>query len=46
MFGISDICIIIYENKRDNQCVAILLNDVWYNGVVDFGYESSKIILV
>ena len=32
--------------KRAGEVVAILLNDVWYSGVVDFVCVSSRILWI
>ena len=34
----------VKEMERAREGVAILLNDVWYSAVVDFGCVSSRIL--
>ena len=39
-YGVSGIIASVKEIERAREGVAILLNDVWHNAVVDFGFIS------
>ena len=43
---VNGICVRIQENNRVRKSVAFLLNDVWYNMVVDVGCAKVYVALV
>ena len=45
-FGVNGTTTDIQEMERAREGVAIQLNDVWHNAVIDFGCVSSKILWV
>ena len=44
--GINGINAGVQEMESARAGVTILLNDVWYNAVIDFGIVSSRIMLI
>ena len=41
--GVNGLIVGVQQMERAREGVAILLNDVWHNAGVDFGYVSSRI---
>ena len=44
--GVNGITASLQEMERAREGVAILLNDVWHNAVVNFGCFSSRILWI
>ena len=44
--GVNGIIAGVKEMERARKGVAVLLNDVWHNAVIDFGCVSSKILWI
>ena len=45
-YGVNGIIASVQEMERAREGMTILLNDVWYCEVVDFGYASSRILWI
>ena len=46
MCGVNDIIASVQEMERAREGVAILLNDVWHSGGINFGCVSSRIVWI
>ena len=44
--GVNGIIAGVQEMERSKEGMAVLLNDVWHNAVIDFGCVSSRILWI